>query len=98
MLSRSEFFLKSAAAAGPFGTGALLRPGATGAADYQLREVISRPYDLETPLLYFRSYITPTPAFFVRSHFGTPRAVPASDQYRLQVGGEVDHPLNLSLA
>lgn len=96
MLSRSEFFLKTAAASL---AGAALVPALPAhAAEYQLREVISRPYDLETPLIYFRSYITPTPAFFIRSHFGVPRTPPATGAYRLQIDGDVEHPLALSLA
>lgn len=91
-ISRSGFLAQGALAA------AALAPLRAGAADYQLREVVSRPYDLETPLEYFRSYITPTPAFFIRSHFGAPRNAPAPGAYRLQVGGEVDRPLALSLA
>src|SRR5271165_5451390 len=98
MLSRSEFFLKAALGAGGFAAASLARPAAAGAVEYQLREVVSRPYDLETPLEYFRSYITPTPAFFLRSHFGPPRQVPRVDQYRLQIAGELDRPLTLSLA
>lgn len=32
----------------------------------------SRPLDLETPVKYFDEFLTPIPAFFVRSHFGEP--------------------------
>ncbi|HEX9742469.1 MAG TPA: hypothetical protein VGA17_06730, partial [Nitrospiraceae bacterium] len=33
---------------------------------------VSRPYDAETPVEAFASWITPNDRFFVRSHFGPP--------------------------
>src|ERR1043165_2239493 len=56
-----------------------------------------RPEDLETPLRYFDSWITPTDAFFVRHHLPRPASIdPAA--YRLAIGGMVSKPQKLSLA
>jgi DMSO/TMAO reductase YedYZ molybdopterin-dependent catalytic subunit len=59
----------------------------------------SRPPQLETPFAVFNeSVITPNDAFFVRYHWsGIPTSIdPAA--YRLHVGGNVNTPLELSLA
>src|SRR5712671_4086437 len=50
--------------------------------------------DLEMPPEYASSWITPVPHFFVRNHMHEP-AVLDSAQWKLTVGGEVDHPLTL---
>ena len=56
-----------------------------------------RPEDLETPLRYFDSYLTPVDAFFVRQHIPRPEHIdPAA--YRLTVNGMVSKPLQLTLA
>ena len=55
-----------------------------------------RFYDLETPAKLFNSFITPVNLFFVRNHMSEPSTFDA-DAYRLKVGGEVEHPLELSL-
>lgn len=58
----------------------------------------SRPPQLETPFAVFNEgVITPNDAFFVRYHWsGIPTSIdPAT--YRLQVSGNVDTPLDLSL-
>ena len=58
----------------------------------------SRPPQLETPFAVFNdSTITPNDAFFVRYHWaGIPTSIdPAA--YRLQIGGNVNTPLDLSL-
>lgn len=60
---------------------------------------VSRPYDAETPVEAFASWITPNDRFFVRSHFGPPpsdRIDPAS--WRLSVKGLVARELSLSLS
>lgn len=56
-----------------------------------------RPEDLETPVGYFDSWVTPVDAFFVRQHL--PRA-PAIDPaaYRLTINGMVSKPAQLTLA
>ena len=56
-----------------------------------------RPPQLETPLRYFRTDITPNDAFFVRWHLsGIPTTVDLRT-FRLEVGGHVKKPLSLSL-
>ena len=84
------------------GAGALATAGPPVAAvaaspHYELREVVARPFDLETPLEYFRTFLTPTPAFFVRSHFGPPTDWPRAN-YALAVSGLVQKPLTLTVA
>ena len=56
-----------------------------------------RPEDLETPVRYFDSWVTPVDAFFVRQHLPRPSKIdPAA--YRLTVNGMVAKPLELTLA
>lgn len=52
--------------------------------------------DLESPVKYFQSWITPIPRFFVRNHMHEPVEFGAED-WRLSVGGEVERRLTLSL-
>jgi sulfite oxidase len=56
-----------------------------------------RPEDLETPLRYFDSYLTPNDAFFVRQHLPRPAAIDQA-KYRLTLNGMVSKPMELSLA
>jgi sulfite oxidase len=56
-----------------------------------------RPEDLETPVRYFDSWITPIDAFFVRQHLPRPAKID-TDAYRLTVNGMVSKPLQLALA
>jgi sulfite oxidase len=52
--------------------------------------------DLEMPRSGMRTWITPNDMFFVRNHVSEPFAIdPAT--YRLNIVGEVEHPLSLSL-
>jgi sulfite oxidase len=53
--------------------------------------------DLESPVEYFNTWLTPVPHFFVRNHMHEPSELEAGD-WRLSVGGEVDKPLALSMA
>ena len=53
--------------------------------------------DLETPVEYFNSWLTPVPHFFVRNHMHEPAELNSED-WRLTVGGEVEKPVTLSLA
>ncbi len=53
------------------------------------------PEDLETPVEYFDTWITPNDAFFVRHHFPRPR--PAADAFRLRLDGMVAQPVTLTL-
>src|SRR5271169_2785336 len=56
-----------------------------------------RPPQLETPLRYFGTDLTPNDAFFVRWHLsGIPTTVDLRT-FRLEVGGHVNKPLSLSL-
>jgi sulfite dehydrogenase len=56
-----------------------------------------RPPQLETPLQYFFSDLTPNDAFFVRWHLsGIPTTVDLRT-FRLEVGGMVQKPLSLSV-
>jgi sulfite oxidase len=52
--------------------------------------------DLESPVEYFNTWLTPVPHFFVRNHMHEPSEVNADD-WRLSIGGEVEKPLRLSL-
>ena len=57
-----------------------------------------RPPQLETPLRYFRTDLTPNDAFFVRWHLaGIPTTVDVRS-FRLEVTGQVSKPLSLSLS
>jgi DMSO/TMAO reductase YedYZ molybdopterin-dependent catalytic subunit len=53
--------------------------------------------DLETPVEYFSTWLTPVPHFFVRNHMHEPAQLDAPD-WRLSIGGEVEKPFTLSLA
>jgi len=56
-----------------------------------------RPPQLETPLDYFRTDLTPNDAFYVRWHLsGIPTTIDLQT-FRLEVGGHVSRPLSLSL-
>jgi DMSO/TMAO reductase YedYZ molybdopterin-dependent catalytic subunit len=52
--------------------------------------------DLETPVEYFNTWLTPVPHFFVRNHMHEPAELNAED-WRLAVGGEVEKPVTLNL-
>jgi DMSO/TMAO reductase YedYZ molybdopterin-dependent catalytic subunit len=56
----------------------------------------SRPPQLETPLKYFETAITPNEAFYVRYHVPPPTEVDLST-WRLKVTGLIDRPLEFSL-
>ena len=53
--------------------------------------------DLETPVEYFNTWLTPIPRFFVRNHMHEPSELDAAT-WRLSVGGEVEKPLTLALS
>ncbi len=53
--------------------------------------------DLETPVEYFNTWLTPVPRFFVRNHMHEPIEASA-DSWSLSVGGEVGKPVSLNLA
>jgi DMSO/TMAO reductase YedYZ molybdopterin-dependent catalytic subunit len=56
--------------------------------------ITSAPENSETPLHDVRSWVTPTPWFFVRNHFDMPTIDDAA--WRLRVQGLVKQPLELS--
>jgi DMSO/TMAO reductase YedYZ molybdopterin-dependent catalytic subunit len=52
---------------------------------------VSRPFDVETPVREFTSFLTPNHRFFVRSHFGPPPTEMLEDlQWKLRVAGAVE--------
>jgi DMSO/TMAO reductase YedYZ molybdopterin-dependent catalytic subunit len=53
--------------------------------------------DLESPVEYFNTWLTPVPHFFVRNHMHEPSELDAGD-WRLSLGGEVEKPITLTLA
>src|SRR5437660_639484 len=53
--------------------------------------------DLETPVEYFDTWITPVPHFFVRNHMHEPSEVDP-ENWKLTIGGEVEKSVTLSLA
>jgi sulfite oxidase len=56
-----------------------------------------RFFDLESPVEYFNTWLTPVPRFFVRNHMHEPSDLNPRD-WRLTVGGEVEKPFNLTLS
>ena len=65
----------------------------TGEAPSQLRVRVSRPFDAETPVRAFTSFLTTNDQFFVRSHFGPPPAETIREpHWQLRVGGAVERP------
>ncbi|HMZ56164.1 MAG TPA: sulfite oxidase [Nitrospira sp.] len=71
---------------------------ATGQGSGPLTVRVSRPFDAETPVREFASWLTPNERFFVRSHFGPPPAEAVQpDTWRLTVKGLVKDGLTLSL-
>jgi len=57
----------------------------------------ARFFDLETPVEYFSTWLTPVPHFFVRNHMHEPSELSAAD-WRLAIGGEVEKPCTLNLS
>ncbi len=76
----------------PASTSALDVPGEDGLIVRSFRFV-----DLETPVEYFNTWLTPVPRFFVRNHMHEPSELEAPT-WRLTIGGEVEKPITLSLA
>lgn len=72
--------------------GAIDIPGEAGMIVRSFRFV-----DLETPVEYFNTWLTPVPRFFVRNHMHEPSELNA-ENWRLSVGGEVEKPFTLTLS
>lgn len=74
------------------GTGSVEFPGEDG--------MILRSYrfvDIEAPVQYFNTWLTPASHFFVRNHMHEPSELDAAS-WRLTVGGEVEKPFTLALS
>src|SRR5260370_3769947 len=52
--------------------------------------------DLETPVEYFNTWLTPVPRFFVRNPMHEPSAL-YPQEWKLAIGGEGEHPHALGL-
>lgn len=62
-----------------------------------LRLLTERPYNLETPLRYFRKDLTPNNVFFIRWHLPVPPEPVSEDTFRLRIGGNVGRTIALSI-
>src|SRR5579864_4519742 len=102
MISRRDFLINTSAAALAV---AAAPPLLAWAADSSLaipgkEDMIVRSYrffDLETPVEYFNTWLTPPEHFFVRNHMHEPSEIdPAT--WKVTIGGEVEKPYELSLA
>src|SRR6266480_4572250 len=74
--------------------------GADGTAIQGKRPMIlhnDRPEDLETPVKYFDTWVTPVDAFFVRQHIPAPGPIDHA-AHRVQINGRVSKPSALSVA
>ena len=63
-------------------------------------DLIIRSYrflDLETPVEFFDTWLTPAQHFFVRNHMHEPSTLDASS-WQLSIGGEVEKPFAINLA
>jgi sulfite oxidase len=101
MISRRSFLAGIPAA---LATTAAIHPLLTWAADQDVyipgeAGMIVRSarfFDLEMPLEFFDSWITPASHFFVRNHMHEPVTLDA-ETWQLTVSGEVEKPLSLTL-
>jgi DMSO/TMAO reductase YedYZ molybdopterin-dependent catalytic subunit len=102
MISRREFVLGVSGAIGAVGPA---RPLWNLLADENIGfpgkdGMIVRSYrflDLEMPVEFANSFITPVEHFFVRNHMQEPSTLDVGE-WRLTIGGEVQKPLTLTLA
>lgn len=72
-------------------SGAIDIPGENGLIVRSFRFV-----DLESPVEYFNTWLTPVPHFFVRNHMHEPSELDAGT-WKLTIGGEVEKPVTLTL-
>src|SRR5579871_315921 len=105
MNSRRDFLKQVSSVAIGFGALPILPTWASAVPQKEFIDVpgedgmIVRSYrfvDLETPVEYLNTWLTPVPHFFVRNHMHEPIEV-AADNWSLTVGGQVEKPLSLSL-
>ena len=102
MFSRRDF-LRNISGAALVASAA--KPLLSWATDAQLaipgkEDLIVRSYrffDLETPVEYFHTWLTPAEHFFVRNHMHEPSTIDPAE-WKLSIGGEVDKPYTLTLA
>ena len=73
-------------------SGAIEIPGENGLIVRSFRFV-----DLESPVEYFNTWLTPVPHFFVRNHMHEPSELDAGT-WQVTIGGEVEKPVTLTLA
>lgn len=106
MNSRRTFLKHVYYATLAFGTASVLRPWAMASGQSDAIAIpgenglIVRSFrfvDLESPVEYFNSWLTPVPHFFVRNHMHEPSELDA-ETWRLTIGGEVEKPVTLTLA
>ncbi|HEY6338029.1 MAG TPA: molybdopterin-dependent oxidoreductase [Candidatus Sulfotelmatobacter sp.] len=105
MTSRRDFLKQLSGAAVAAGAISSILPNAFAFAEQRVEVpgedgMILRSFrfvDLETPVEYFNTWLTPVPHFFVRNHMHEPSEIGA-DAWRLTIGGEVETPLTLQLA
>lgn len=95
-VSRRQWMLASAAAASPLlaaSASAEDPPRSAPRGPLIVRQ--SSPENLESVFADLDGFVTPTPSFYVRSHF----PVPSLDEktFRLRIEGEVDRPITLTL-
>ena len=101
MISRREFL---AGVSGCLGAAGAILPVLSWATDESVaipgkEGMIVRSHrflDLEMPVEYANSFITPVEHFFVRNHMHEPSTLDVGE-WRLSVGGEVEKPLTLTL-
>src|SRR5882757_8869776 len=106
MTSRRDFLKQVSAAALAAGAAPAVFSWASPVAQNQTIDVAGedgmivrsvRFVDLETPVEYFNTWLTPVPHFFVRNHMHEPSELDPAG-WRLTLGGEVEKPFTLSLA
>ena len=56
----------------------------------------ARFFDLETPVEFLNTWLTPVPHFFVRNHMHEPSELSA-ETWRLTIGGEIEKTMSLTL-
>ncbi|MBV9573359.1 MAG: molybdopterin-dependent oxidoreductase [Acidobacteriales bacterium] len=109
MKSRRDFLKRISAAALAVGTAPFFVPPLSWTLPYPEQQTLDLPgedgmivrssrfFDLETPVEYLNTWLTPVPHFFVRNHTHEPSELNAAD-WKLSVGGEVEKSLTLTLA
>jgi sulfite oxidase len=108
MKSRRDFLKQMSGAAIVVGAAPSLVPSLAWALSLPQSQTVDLPgedgmivrsfrfVDLETPVEYFNTWLTPVPHFFVRNHMHEPSEVSVED-WRLIVGGEVEKAVTLTL-